>query len=90
MARVFYRDKSSGAGSAMTTPLDSDLVTLLEAFDDFCARARRRLVAGHERYGQAWRTRDNLAELCEEAEDAFCYGFFDWLRAREVGGRRWR
>jgi len=62
---------------------DKHLDRLLRNFDAFCARARRRLIAGHEQYGQAWRGRDNLAALCEEAEDAFCYGFFDWLRAQE-------
>ena len=58
---------------------DEQLPQLLRDFDAFCARARRRLIEGHTRYGQAWRTRDNLAALCEEAEDSFVYGFFDWL-----------
>jgi len=63
--------------------VDLEVAELLAAFDAFCQRARRRLIEGHERYGQAWRTRDNLAALCEEAEDSFVYGFFDWLRAKE-------
>lgn len=70
------------------TAMAPELVELLAHFDAFCARARARAMAGHTRYGQAWRGRDNLAALCEEAEDAFCYGFFDWLRAKEERERR--
>ena len=70
--------------NASAVGIDLALAELLDSFDAFCARARRRLIAGHTRYGQAWRTRDNLAALCEEAEDAFCYGFFDWLKAAQA------
>jgi len=65
--------------NANAVGIDQALAELLDSFDAFCQRARRRLIAGHTRYGQAWRTRDNLAALCEEAEDSFVYGFFDWL-----------
>ena len=64
--------------------VDREIEQLLREFDAFCARARARLVAGHAQYGEAWRERDNLAALCEEAEDAFVYGFFDWLQARRA------
>lgn len=76
---------------AVTTPQDPDLAALLAFFDVFCQRARQRLIRGHERYASAWKTRDNVAALLEEAEDAFCYGFFDWLRASASRrGRRTR
>jgi len=55
---------------------DEQLPQLLRDFDAFCARARRRLIEGHTRYGQAWRTRDNGAELLDELADALNYVFF--------------
>ena len=76
----------------MTTYSDigAELQAVLSAFDAFCARARERLIEGHARYGHAWKTRDNLAALLEECEDAFVYGFFDWLRANEGAERHRR
>ena len=68
--------------------VDREIEQLLREFDAFSGEHGARLVAGHAEYGEAWRERDNLAALCEEGEDAFVYGFFDWLqgrRARQAG-----
>jgi len=62
--------------NANAVGIDLALAELLDSFDAFCARARARLVAGHTRYGQAWRTRDNGAELLDELADALNYVFF--------------
>jgi len=58
------------------TAVAPELVELLARFDAFCARARARLIEGHERYGQAWCGRDNRAELLDELADALNYAFF--------------
>ena len=61
--------------------MDTELDELLEHFDAFCARARQRLIAGHDRYGNAWRRRDNLAEFQDELTDALNYALFASLTA---------
>jgi NTP pyrophosphatase (non-canonical NTP hydrolase) len=66
-----------------------DLKALLARFDAFYARALRRLIAGAERYGSAWRERDNQAELLDELADALNYCFFLAMQA-QVGRRRRR
>ena len=63
--------------------MDTELRTILDAFDEFVAAARNRIIAAHTKYSDAWRWRDNLQDLKEESEDAFAYGFYDWLRVRE-------
>ena len=84
------RRRSAGECGAMsTTPRgNGDLGMLLAAFDAFCARARQRLVDGHQVYRDQWRRRDNLAALQEESADAFVYGFFDWLKAQARRNQR--
>jgi len=62
--------------------MDAELTELLEHFDAFCARARQRLIAGHERYGDAWRRSDNLAEFQDELTDALNYALFASLKAK--------
>ena len=69
--------------------MTDDLKALLARFDAFYARAQRRLVGGAERYGSAWRERDNQAELLDELADALNYCFFLAMQA-QVGRRRRR
>jgi hypothetical protein len=69
--------------------MTDDLKALLARFDAFYARAQRRLVGGAERYGSAWRERDNQGELLDELGDALNYCFFLAMQA-QVGRRRRR
>ncbi len=45
---------------------------------------RQRLAWGEERYGSgAYRERDNIPELSQEAADIVCYALFDYLNEVE-------
>ncbi|HUW12481.1 MAG TPA: hypothetical protein VM537_22335 [Anaerolineae bacterium] len=62
--------------------MDPELRYILEQFDAFTANVRKRIVKAHDTYGAGWRGRDNLEALREENEDAYAYGFFDWLKTK--------
>ena len=62
--------------------MDPELRYILEQFDAFTLNVRRRIVQAHATYGAGWRGRDNLEALREESEDAYAYGFFDWMRSK--------
>jgi hypothetical protein len=60
-------------------PIDDQLAAL-DAFCEYLPAAMRRLVRkryemGYEQYGDAWASRDNLAELLPELADAVVYLF---------------
>ena len=46
-------------------------------------RLVERSAYGAEKFGQAWKTRDNCAELCEETTDAIVYGMQETARLAE-------
>ena len=49
------------------------------------AAVKRRLALGLERYGAgAWRGRDNIRELSEEAQDLVAYALFEYLTTVEA------
>jgi len=70
--------------------MTEDLAELVSAFDAFYVRAQRRLIAGYERYGSAWRERDNQTELLDELADALAYCFFLALQVKANRRRRRR
>jgi nucleoside 2-deoxyribosyltransferase len=56
-------------------PLDRQpgLVELLRWFDEFVAIERQRIIKCHSRYGDDWKTKDNLQERYFEMLDLFGY-----------------
>jgi hypothetical protein len=59
-----------------------------DQFARFVEKCWERIRTHNETYRDAWREKDNLAELQDEMADAFNYGFFDWLKADEQRRRK--
>lgn len=53
-------------------------------FPEFTKAMIEGIEAGDKKYGDDWRTKDNLDEALAEVRDLAVYAFFTWVRLRVV------
>ena len=60
------------------------LKRLLKFYDLFCRQERLRIIEGHKKYGEDWKTKDNRYEHWQEILDEWGYTFLDDCQKKYV------
>lgn len=62
--------------------MDAGLKELLRFYDEFVAIERKRIIESHKKYGNDWRTKDNILEKYFEILDLFGYSALNYAQER--------